>query len=105
MCRGCSGESPRAPRRPRVALDRDGTIIVERHYLSDPGGVELLPGVGAGLQHLHELGLGLIVVTNQSAIGRGLFDEAQLARARHRHGTAMATGLKWVRHCVTYYYR
>ena len=67
-----------------VALDRDGTIIVERHYLSDPGGVELLPGVADGLRHLRELGLGLIVVTNQSAVGRGLFGEAQLARVHER---------------------
>lgn len=61
-----------------VLLDRDGTIIVERHYLSDPEQVELLPGVVSGLKKLHRLGLGLLVVSNQSAVGRGLIDQARL---------------------------
>ena len=61
-----------------VALDRDGTIIVERQYLSDPREVELIPGAASGLRQLSETGLGLVVVTNQSAIGRGFFDEKRL---------------------------
>jgi D-glycero-D-manno-heptose 1,7-bisphosphate phosphatase len=61
-----------------VMLDRDGTIIAERHYLSDPQQVELLPGTAKGLRHMQEMGLGLVVVTNQSAIGRGFFDETRL---------------------------
>jgi D-glycero-D-manno-heptose 1,7-bisphosphate phosphatase len=61
-----------------VVLDRDGTLIVERHYLSHPDQVELLSGAGAGLRRLRELGCGLVLVTNQSAIGRGFFDEARL---------------------------
>lgn len=61
-----------------VVLDRDGTIIVERHYLSDPRQVELIEGVGAGLRELSAMGLGLALVTNQSAVGRGLFDQARL---------------------------
>lgn len=66
-----------------VALDRDGTIIVERQYLSSPDQVELLPGAGAGLRAMSELGLGLVMVTNQSAVGRGYFD---LARLEEIHG-------------------
>ncbi len=61
-----------------VLLDRDGTINVERHYLSHPEQVELLPNAGRGLAALSKLGLGLIVVTNQSGVGRGLFDVARL---------------------------
>lgn len=61
-----------------VMLDRDGTLIAEKHYLSDPQQVELLPGAVEGLQHLTRLGLGLIVVTNQSGIGRGYFNRARL---------------------------
>jgi D-glycero-D-manno-heptose 1,7-bisphosphate phosphatase len=61
-----------------AVLDRDGTIIVERHYLSDASQVELIPGVAGGLRHLREMGLGLIVITNQSGIGRGFFDQARL---------------------------
>ena len=71
-------------RRRFVVLDRDGTIIVERHYLSDPEGVELLPRVTSGLQQLSAMGLGLIVVTNQSGVGRGLFDTARLALIHQR---------------------
>jgi D-glycero-D-manno-heptose 1,7-bisphosphate phosphatase len=55
-------------------LDRDGTIVVERHYLADPDGVELLPGAVEGLSRMRDLGLGLAVVTNQSGVGRGYFD-------------------------------
>ena len=61
-------------------LDRDGTLIVERHYLADPEQVELLPGAAGGLRQLAEMGLGLVVVTNQSGIGRGLFGLAQMQR-------------------------
>ena len=61
-----------------VILDRDGTIIVERCYLSDPAQVELIPGAGAALRQLSEIGLGLVVITNQSGIGRGYFDRSRL---------------------------
>ena len=61
-----------------VALDRDGTIVVERNYLSDPDQVELIPGAAEGLRRLRGMGLGLAVVTNQSGIGRGLFDTTRL---------------------------
>lgn len=64
--------------RPFVMLDRDGTLIVEHHYLSDPRQVELIPKVSSGLRRLSEIGLGLVVITNQSAIGRGFFSEARL---------------------------
>jgi D-glycero-D-manno-heptose 1,7-bisphosphate phosphatase len=71
------------PRRFAV-LDRDGTVIVERNYLSDPAKVELLPGVGAALRHLREQGLGLIIVTNQSGVGRKYFELAQLEQIHDR---------------------
>lgn len=71
-------------RRPFVVLDRDGTMIVERHYLSDPGQVELVPGAARSLRQLRDMGLGLVVITNQSAIGRGFFDEARLALIHQR---------------------
>jgi D-glycero-D-manno-heptose 1,7-bisphosphate phosphatase len=71
-------------RRPFVVLDRDGTIIVERHYLSDPRQIEFLPGALEGLRQMRALGLGLVVVTNQSAIGRGFFDQARLDSIHRR---------------------
>ncbi len=67
-----------------VLLDRDGTVIVERNYLSDPDQVELIPGAAEGLRSLSRLGLGLLIVTNQSGVGRGYFDEARLAAIHDR---------------------
>jgi D-glycero-D-manno-heptose 1,7-bisphosphate phosphatase len=67
-----------------VALDRDGTLIAERHYLSEPGQVELLPGVAGALRDLEGMGLGRVVVTNQSAVGRGYLDLGRLAEVHRR---------------------
>jgi D-glycero-D-manno-heptose 1,7-bisphosphate phosphatase len=61
-----------------VVLDRDGTIIVERNYLSTPDDVELIPSAINGLRLLQESGFGLVVVTNQSGIGRGFFTVGRL---------------------------
>ncbi len=56
-----------------VFLDRDGTVIVDRHYLSDPAGVELEHHAAAGLRAMAAAGYALIVVSNQSGIARGCF--------------------------------
>ena len=56
-----------------VLLDRDGTIITDKHYLADPDGVELLPGAAEGLRMLSDAQRRLFFVTNQSGIGRGYF--------------------------------
>ena len=71
-------------RRRFVILDRDGTIIEECNYLSDPAQVKLLPGAATALRDLLELGFGLIVVTNQSGVGRGFFDEVRLQQIHDR---------------------
>jgi D-glycero-D-manno-heptose 1,7-bisphosphate phosphatase len=71
-------------RRRFVLLDRDGTLIVERNYLCDPDQVELIPGAADALRRLAARGLGLVLVTNQSGIGRGFFDEARLAEIHQR---------------------
>jgi D-glycero-D-manno-heptose 1,7-bisphosphate phosphatase len=65
-------------------LDRDGTIIVERHYLSSPNEVELLPGAGEALARLQALEIGLCVITNQSGVRRGYFDLNQVAQVHAR---------------------
>ena len=86
--------SPLIAHRRFVALDRDGTIIAERQYLSSPNEVELLPGAGAGLRAMREQGLGLIIVTNQSAVGRGYFDMARLEEIHDRlRGLLAAEGV------------
>lgn len=58
-----------------VFLDRDGTIIQDKHYLCEPDKVELLPGASQALTRLAEHGCRLYLVSNQSGIGRGYFDE------------------------------
>ena len=76
-------------------LDRDGTLIVNRHYLADSAQVELLPGAAEGLRQLSEMGLGLVVITNQSGIGRGYFDGACLERIHQKlHRLLDAEGVK-----------
>ena len=72
--------------RPRrfVLLDRDGTVIANKPYLADPDEVRLLEGAAAGMRRLAALGLGVVIVTNQSAIGRGLLDEPGLEAVHAR---------------------
>jgi D-glycero-D-manno-heptose 1,7-bisphosphate phosphatase len=67
-----------------AVLDRDGTIISECHHLCDPDQVELIDGAASGLRELIEMGLGLVIVTNQSVVGRGMIDEAGLERIHGR---------------------
>jgi D-glycero-D-manno-heptose 1,7-bisphosphate phosphatase len=61
-----------------VVLDRDGTIVVDRGYLSDPAGLEFESGATEGLRLLSLAGYRLVVATNQSGVGRGLFTLEQL---------------------------
>ena len=59
-----------------VLFDRDGTVIFDRHYLSDPAGVELIPGTGEAIAKLGRAGAASYLVSNQSGIGRGYFPES-----------------------------
>jgi len=59
-------------------IDRDGTINVEKHYLSDPDQLELYPGAADAIRALNQAGWGVAVITNQSGIARGYFDLARL---------------------------
>lgn len=56
-----------------VFLDRDGTLMHDAHYISDPALVRLLPGASASVARLNAEKIPAIVVTNQSGIGRGYF--------------------------------
>lgn len=56
-----------------VFLDRDGTIIHEKDYISDPEQVELIPGAPEALRLIRKMGFMGIVVSNQSGVGRGYF--------------------------------
>ena len=65
-------------------IDRDGTIMLEREYLSDPDGVEIIPGTFEALAALRAVGFALVIVTNQSGIARGYYsiDDYQAVAAR-----------------------
>ena len=78
------GQAGKPDLRRVVFLDRDGTIIRERHHLCDPELVELLPGAAEGLRRMRAMGFTLVVVTNQSVIGRGMIDEARLEQIHTR---------------------
>jgi len=70
--------------RPAAFLDRDGTLLDELGYLGDPSGVRLLPGAAAAVRRWNEAGVATVVVTNQSGVARGFFDERQLANVHER---------------------
>jgi D-glycero-D-manno-heptose 1,7-bisphosphate phosphatase len=67
-----------------VFLDRDGTINVDKHYLSDPAQLVVIPGSGPALKRLQDAGFLLIIVTNQSGIGRGYYTEEAMHAVNHR---------------------
>ncbi len=67
-----------------IFLDRDDTLIPDRGYLSDPAGVELLPGVTDALRRARELGYLLFLFPNQSGIGRGYYTLADAERCNAR---------------------
>jgi D-glycero-D-manno-heptose 1,7-bisphosphate phosphatase len=60
-------------RPPAVFVDRDGTIMQDADYCSDPQEVRIFTGVPESLRRLKSNGFKLIIITNQSGIGRGLF--------------------------------
>ncbi len=57
-------------------IDRDGVINEERNYVSQIEDFHLIPGAVEGLAQLSDAGFSLVVITNQSGIGRGLYSEA-----------------------------
>jgi D-glycero-D-manno-heptose 1,7-bisphosphate phosphatase len=70
----------------RFALvDRDGTINVERGHLTDLDDLELIPGAAAALRRMRDdLGLGIVVITNQAHVGRGLLSAERLSQIHLR---------------------
>jgi len=62
---------------PAVFVDRDGTIMRDADYCSDPEQVQIFAGVPEALRRLKSKGYKLIIITNQSGIGRGLITMEQ----------------------------
>ena len=61
-------------------LDRDGTLVPDIPYLDDAGRLRLFPGAADGIARLRKAGFKVVLVTNQSGVGRGLFSEETLGR-------------------------
>ena len=75
---------------PCVFLDRDGTLIEHYDYLTDPGQVELFPTAAPALRMLKERGFLLVMVTNQSAVARGMLTEQTLLAIHDRLKSLLA---------------
>jgi len=73
-----------------VFLDRDGTLNEEVDYLGDPGQLVLIPGAAAAVAKLNARGIPVVVVTNQSGIGRGKYGWQDFAAVMSRMGTLLA---------------
>ena len=70
--------------KPAVFLDRDGTLIEDRHFLRNAHEVVLLPGAAQAVRRLNLAGFPVVVVTNQSGIARGLLTEDDYQAATRR---------------------
>ena len=67
-----------------VFLDRDGTIIEDAGYIADAADVRLLPGVADAIRRFAAAGFEIVVVSNQSGVARGIFDEDALSAVHAR---------------------
>lgn len=65
-------------------LDRDGTLIRDKHYLKDPADVELIPGVKEAIHLARDWGFMLFLVTNQSGIARGYYTMEEVKACNRR---------------------
>lgn len=71
-------------------LDRDGTIIVDKNYMHDPNEIEFLNGAIDALQSFISDGFKLYVITNQSGIGRGFFQEEDMHAVHQKMNELLA---------------
>ena len=78
-----------------IFLDRDGTLIAEKNYLRRPEDVIILPGAAAALKQLGAAGFKLLIVSNQSGVGRGYFTLADVERVNeHLHRELAREGVR-----------
>jgi len=67
-----------------VVFDRDGTLVIDRGYLGDPDGLQFAPGAPEALRWLRDHGYRMVVITNQSGVGRGFFGLERLRAMNER---------------------
>jgi len=77
-------------------LDRDGTLIRDTGYVAAPDEVELLPGAAEAVRLLNEAGVPVVIVTNQSGIRRGYFDESTFRAVQARLESLLAETGAWI---------
>ena len=77
-----AGESLRG--RPGLFLDRDGTLIEHVHYLADPDAVRLIADAVDAVRRANAAGWAVVIVTNQSGVGRGLYGWAEVEAVQAR---------------------
>lgn len=70
--------------RPAVFLDRDGTVMIDTGFVSRPEDVTLIDGAARAIARLNAAGVPVVIVTNQSGIGRGYYTEADFAAVERR---------------------
>jgi D-glycero-D-manno-heptose 1,7-bisphosphate phosphatase len=87
--------------RPALFLDRDGTINVDTIHVARADSVRLIPGAAAAIARINAAGMPVIVVSNQSGIGRGLFTVAEYEEVRARINELLAAAGAHV--LATYY--
>ena len=76
---------------PAVFLDRDGTLIADRDYLHKPEEVEYVPGALEAMKRLQNAGFALVMVTNQSGVGRGYFTMQDVEKVHAKIRADLAT--------------
>jgi D-glycero-D-manno-heptose 1,7-bisphosphate phosphatase len=84
---GTVGREPR----PCMFLDRDGVVILDKHHLSDPAGVEIIVPTVEAIAFANRIGWAVGLVTNQSGIGQGFFGWADFHAVQARLAEELAT--------------
>lgn len=79
-----SESGPERTARPACFVDRDGTVMADTHYPSDPDAVRLIPGVTDALAAVNARGIPVVIITNQGGIARGFLTESQYQAVRAR---------------------
>ncbi len=83
-CQSMTGESPAGAPRPALFLDRDGVVVEEVNYLHRVEDVKLIPGAAPTIHWANGRGVPVVIVTNQSGIGRRYYDWDQFAQVQER---------------------
>ena len=86
----------RGNHRPAVFLDRDGVLIEDTGYLSDPALVRVIDGAPEAIARFNQAGIAVVLVTNQSGIGRGLYGWAEFERVQVAVEGALSEAGAWL---------